>query len=50
MYVSGVCVIFLYFLEEMLLLSVCLNLLQLPKLKVDEGISCTFKEVIVIST
>lgn len=48
MYVSGVYVTFLYMLEKMLLLSLHLNLLQLPKLKVDERISYTFKEVIVL--
>jgi len=49
MYVSGICVIFLYLLEKILVLSLCLNLFQLLKLKLNERISCTFKEVKVIS-
>lgn len=43
-----VSVMFLYILEKILVLSLCLSLLQL-KLKLDERISCTFKEVKVKS-
>lgn len=43
MYISGVCVIFLYVLEKISVLSLCLNLLQLLKLKLNERISCALK-------